>query len=472
METNQNKIDEKNRHAFLVRTKSLREILSDLRKAQIWLVVAALAAFLASAFFVVKYFVGGEMTPATWTGEQWANSFLGFGLTAVITAAQAFLYASGYKGHAALIATFIVVFFGLFSEISQSMEREDATVRARSESSAVFKATLGSITTLSSATTPTSSSASTADLSAAQRRASKTQTRIDNKNKCNSCESESFKALRERLANEMGAVAAAQSRVNMEMQSASIANSAALKTAIETAKGLEYDEGKHYAMIRLLKQLFGVTAIWASFLFSIVIIGTFEYAFHFVGSYVADHKRALKLLGRDARGKRLNDDEYTESVQGAVEKKVYASGETWNDKLAKFGINSENDSAMNQTGEDEQMNRIVENGIKSVQGTVSSHKYSGKRFYKLLYTEIRNLVLNGEVKPTVRPITDSVAEISKKKGSQIGIQGRLTKPEMQDIATLILKQLEAETVINKNEGAKTGQAKYKLAEKHNAALQK
>ncbi|MEZ5447913.1 MAG: hypothetical protein R3E89_02435 [Thiolinea sp.] len=86
------------------------------------------------------------------------------------------------------------------------------------------------------------------------------------------------------------------------MQATSSANAAALQSAITQAKSLEYDEDKHYAMIRFLKQLFGVTGIWASFLFSLIIIGTFEYAFHFVGAYVADHKRALLLLGRDSQG--------------------------------------------------------------------------------------------------------------------------------------------------------------------------
>ena len=33
------------RPAFLIRTKSLREILSDLRKAELWLMTAAFAAF-------------------------------------------------------------------------------------------------------------------------------------------------------------------------------------------------------------------------------------------------------------------------------------------------------------------------------------------------------------------------------------------------------------------------------------------
>ncbi|MEZ5447914.1 MAG: hypothetical protein R3E89_02440 [Thiolinea sp.] len=186
------------RPTYLVRTKSLREILADLRKAEVWLMIAAFAAFLASAFFVVKYFVGGDMHPEIWTGEQWMNACLGLGITAVITAAQAFLYASGYKGHAALIATFVVVFFGLFSEISQSMEREDATVRHRSENSAVFQATLGSISTL--ATSPVISGAATSELARARQKAAEIQTAIDNKNKCQSCVSNTFRQLRAELA--------------------------------------------------------------------------------------------------------------------------------------------------------------------------------------------------------------------------------------------------------------------------------
>ena len=74
----------------IINTKSLRDIIEDLKKAQGWLLIAAVAAFLASAFFVVKYFVGGNMQPELWTIEQWLNALLGLGITAVITAAQPF----------------------------------------------------------------------------------------------------------------------------------------------------------------------------------------------------------------------------------------------------------------------------------------------------------------------------------------------------------------------------------------------
>ena len=229
--TNQPPVTVFDRSTHFSQTKSVYDLVADLRKAQTWLLIAAFAAFLASAFFVVKYFAGGDMRPLQWSGEQWANAMLGLGITAVITAAQAFLYASGYKGQAATVATCIVVFFGIFSEVSQSMEREDATVRHRSETVVTLEQRSG--------------------LHSANR-------------------------------------------------------AAVLTGAIAQAKALEYDEDKHYAMIRLLRDLLGVEGIWASFVFSLIIICTFEYAFHFVGAYVADHKKALLLLGRDTRGEWIN----------------------------------------------------------------------------------------------------------------------------------------------------------------------
>ncbi len=450
------------RPVLLVRTKSLREILGDLRKAEVWLLVAAIAAFLASAFFVVKYFVGGEMTPDTWTGEQWMNALLGLGITAVITSAQAFLYASGYKGHAAIIATFIVVFFGLFSEVSQSMEREDATVRSRSEQSAVFQATLGSITQLSTA--PTYSTAAASELARAQQKAASIQTRIDNKNRCQSCEAETFRSLRQQLANAKGRVASAQARVDMEVKATSTANAAALQSAITTAKALEYDEDKHYAMIRLLKQLFGVSGIWASFLFSIIIIGTFEYAFHFVGSYVADHKRALLLLGRDAQGKRINPDEFISPVPAEADLQE-----------GKSAIPEDHDNDLREEYLDwvspEQQQPVQEKMQAPAENSAQVHDFTQKRFFKLIYTEVRNRVLNGEIKPTVRPVTEAVTTIIRRKSHLLGVKPSLMgKPQRQQIAQSILQHLEQEAILTRNTEGGVGKPKYVLSPKYIQAL--
>jgi hypothetical protein len=265
-------------------TKSVRGIIRSLRKAEAWLFIAAIAAFLASAFFVVKYFVGGDMTPTAWDGEQWANACLGLGLTAVITAAQALLYASGYKGPAAIIATVVVVFFGLFSEISQSMEREDATVKHRSENSLVFQAALNGVSKLS-APQPIASPYA-AQLADAEARLS-------------DCKAKMAEGVYKNCDKSQGRVDSLRAQNQAAMAASTQAASSALPAAIAQAKALEYDEDKHYAMIRLIKDFLGVTGVWASFVFSLIIIGTFEYAFHFVGGYVADHRQALLELGHD-----------------------------------------------------------------------------------------------------------------------------------------------------------------------------
>ena len=276
--------DNLSRVELIKKNKSVRGIIRSLRKAELWLFIAAIAAFLASAFFVVKYFVGGDMTPTTWDGEQWANAVLGLALTAVITAAQALLYASGYKGPAAIIATVVVVFFGLFSEISQSMEREDATVKHRSENSLVFQAALNGVSKLSAPQAIASPYA--AQLADAEARLS-------------DCKAKMAEGVYKNCDKSQGRVDSLRAQNQAAMAASTQAASSALPAAIAQAKALEYDEDKHYAMIRLIKDFLGVTGVWASFVFSLIIIGTFEYAFHFVGGYVADHRQALLELGHD-----------------------------------------------------------------------------------------------------------------------------------------------------------------------------
>lgn len=454
------------RPAHLVATKSLRDILGDLRKAEAWLLMAAIAAFLASAFFVVKYFVGGAMNPALWTGEQWANALLGLGITAVITAAQALLYASGYKGPAAVAATVVVVFFGLFSEVSQSMEREDATVRQRSESSPVFQAALGSIQNLSTQAAAPSGAASqlgTARGKVAQHEAElaacrakyRTDTRIQ---QCERYEHSKIAAAR-------GDMAAAEATAS---GSAAVVGSA-LSAAITQAKTLEYDEDKHYAMIRLLKDLFHVGGVWASFMFSMIIIGTFEYAFHFVGTHVADHRRALLLLGRDTHGDLIQPLPAQTAINGGADGGIPRD----------FG-NTEREQYLHEITPE----RAALTDVDNVRDTVPVHPESlttpaasqpdppeskvhdltRERFFKLIYSELRTRILNGEVKPTVRPVTEAVTDVIRHHTKVLGLQPSLIgKPERQKIAEKILEKLERETVLELNPESGVGKSKYLLA---------
>lgn len=476
------------RPAYLVETKSLRDILADLRKAQAWLLMAAFAAFLASAFFVVKYFVGGEMAPLNWTGEQWANASLGLGITAVITAAQAFLYASGYKGPAALMATFIVVFFGLFSEVSQSMEREDATVRQRSTSSPVFQAALGSIQNLSAqAATPTGSGLAAASGKLARHEAelAACKGKYHTTARIQQCEKYEYG----KIAEAKGEMAAAQASAS---GSAAVVGTA-LSAAISQAKTLEYDEDKHYAMIRLIKGLFNVGGIWASFLFSMIIIGTFEYAFHFVGGYVADHKRALLLMGRDTRGDLIHPGGAM-SLAGVGEiPRDYGAGlrdqylnqvmperanaaDTANVRLhpatepvpptaevePTTGIPVQGEQA---EATDTKLATATETEAERPEPLPSKVRdLTRERFFKLIYMEVRSRVINGDLKPTVRPVTDAVTDVIRQHTKVLGLQPSLIgKPERQKIAEKILEKLEREAVLELNPETGVGKPKYLLA---------
>lgn len=473
------------RPAYLVETKSLRDILTDLRKAEAWLLMAAFAAFLASAFFVVKYFVGGDMHLMSWTGEQWANAMLGLGITAVITAAQAFLYASGYKGPAAVLATVIVVFFGLFSEISQSMEREDATVRTRSVSSPVFQAALGSIQNLSAqAAAPVGNSR----LSDASGKLARHEAELA------ACKSKYTYAARIQRCEqyELGKIAEARGEVAAAQTSASgsaAVMGSALTAAISQAKTLEYDEDKHYAMIRLIRDLFNVGGIWASFMFSVIIIGTFEYAFHFVGGYVADHKRALLLMGRDTGGELIHPDGLNgqfKAEAGAIPKD-YGNGVRnqyldWvtperNSKGSEAtNVRKSADAPASAPAATEPAQASSpETAPVAVEASAAQDErpdppkapvrdLTRERFFKLIYMEVRNRIINGDIKPTVRPVTDAVTEVIRHHTKALGLQPSLIgKPERQKIAEKILAKLEQEMVLVMNHEQGIGKPKYLLA---------
>lgn len=453
------------RPAHLVATKSLRDILADLRKAEAWLLMAAFAAFLASAFFVVKYFVGGDMIPANWTGEQWANALLGLGITAVITAAQAFLYASGYKGSAAIAATIVVVFFGLFSEVSQSMEREDATVRHRSENSPVFQAALGSITTLTS---------TAAQISPEQKALADARAQLHYWQNLRSQKQANAAKVKASFATiERNIARYQQQSLSFEQQTQWQGSNHAnlLGGAIAQAKALEYDEDKHYAMIRLIKGLFGVAGIWASFLFSVIIIGTFEYAFHFVGAYVADHKRALLLMGRDTRGELIHPENpalIAAQENGIPKDYGNALRETYLNWVTPERVPVSNGTAETRAQPAAPVEVPVaapataEERPEPIPSNVPD--LTRERFFRLIYTEVRTRIINGTIKPTVRPVTDAVTEVIRHHTQTLGLQPSLIgKPERQRIAEKILEKLAQEAVLEPNHEQGIGKPKYRLA---------
>lgn len=454
----------------IINTKSLHDIVEDLKKAQSWLLIAAVAAFLASAFFVVKYFVGGNMQPDTWSMEQWMNAALGLGITAVITAAQAFLYSSGYKGAAAIIATFIVVFFGLFSEISQSMEREDVTVRHRSENSEVFKATVQSIGQVSAQlnkVTPQHQAYAEAQSQLRYWQDLKAQ-----KNANHTAVKYSHNTLDRYIAEYQRQAMALQAQVQLADHS----RASLLTSAVQQAKALEYDEDKHYAIIRLIKEGLGVTAIWATFIFSFIIIGTFEYAFHFVGNFVANHKKALWLLGRDSTGA-LIEPAANNSVNEQGIPRDYGN-ELRDDYLdyvtperkQRLDELDQARSASMHSDHAQEASHIAHNTASESSAKVRD--ITQERFFKVLYAEVRDRIEHGELRPTVRPVTDVVTEVVRHQASLLGLKpSALGKPQRQSMAEQMLLRLEKDGVIVPNDEGGIGKAKYVLAPKYQQKLQ-
>ena len=274
----------------MVNDLTLEEMQRQLSRVSKWAIAAAFCAWGLSSFFLVKYMSGGEMNLATWTLEQWGNAGFALLLTAIITAFQFFLYSINQKGMAGVIGVAVCVFFGLFSEISNSMEREGETVRKRSEDSSVFQATVAAI---SEPSTQQAVSASPAliraesakakaliEIEACDRHQPKGQARVD---RC--------------LRIERGNLAAAEASIQAIKQSQVAALAASQSQAlamVDKAKALSFDENQHFEVIKLLKEWLGIAAIFASFLFSFIIMGTFEYAFHYLAVYSANLKKAVK----------------------------------------------------------------------------------------------------------------------------------------------------------------------------------
>lgn len=78
--------------------------------------------------------------------------------------------------------------------------------------------------------------------------------------------------------------------------------------------------------------------------------------------------------------------------------------------------------------------------------------------------EVRSRIINGELKPTVRPVTDAVTEVIRHHTQALGLQPSLIgKPERQKIAEKILTKLEQEAVLTINPEQGIGKPKYLLA---------
>ena len=257
---------------------------AEYKQRQIAYIVAAITAYLMSAYFVVGYFAG-HLRIMEWDGSQWAQAIPSLGLVAVMTAYQFFLYSKGdTEGgkKATIIAVCVAVGFSLLSEIGQGMERDNIRMETKSQESPTYKAIVASLGAGAGASyNPYSTDLQTAEMKLAQ------------------CEARLAQGKEKHCQGSKARVDAVNKMIATADQSS---QSKALALA-GTAKTMERDENNYHPLVKFIREVFGAGGTVASFLLSLTLISFFEYAFHYLGGQFAEAREYLMAHGYDVTRK-------------------------------------------------------------------------------------------------------------------------------------------------------------------------
>lgn len=250
---------------------------SQFGSGRFWMLFFAIATFLLSAFFLVRYMVGGDINPFHWDLEAWINALSGLAIAFALAGAKHMALSidkSGIiSGGMGILIVLAFANFGLFTEMSQSMEREGHTVRARSENSPTYQAVLKNI---EQGGKSFNDSGVTSAIARAEQKLAQCEMRLQ-AGKEKHCEGD-----KAHLASLHGSE---QRILNAHKDSNS--------QLISAAKDMEFDEEQHYEMIKFFRDAFGIAAISASFLFSFILMGTFELGHWYTGKHNAYLSRII-----------------------------------------------------------------------------------------------------------------------------------------------------------------------------------
>ena len=240
--------------------------------ASLGFLCASFASWALMAFFIGQFFAGAEFEYMDdWRAIQFVYAAMGVALATAITVAEAVLFNSGRAREYLLVMGFSVG-FSIFAESAATMQREQSTVAFKSTQSEVYKATIKAVDALATNSTlsPTQIKLSHLQASFAEAKQLGKQTAMD-----------SIQARILRLEQQI------------ELEQANKVD--ALQTTITQAKGLEYDETKHQAMIRFLAEVLGLSHVVSSALLAFFLILTFKICFHYLGSQRQLNERAIAI---------------------------------------------------------------------------------------------------------------------------------------------------------------------------------
>ena len=257
---------------------------ADYKQRQLAYIIAAITAYLMSAYFVIGYFAG-HLRIWEWDGSQWAQAIPSAGLVGVMTAYQFFLYSQGdTEGgkKATIIAVCVAVGFSLLSEVGQGMERDSIRMETKSQESPTYKAIVAAL----GSSTGTAYNPYAADLQTAEMKLAQCQERLT-RGKEKHCE---------------GAKARVDA-VNKMIANSNQASSDRALALAGTAKTMERDEKNYHPLVNFIRETIGATGTVASFMLSLTLISFFEYAFHYLGGQYAKAKAYLMQHGYDVTRK-------------------------------------------------------------------------------------------------------------------------------------------------------------------------
>lgn len=272
----------------LVSRGNIEQLYDDYRANHRTLNLYVAGGILLTGAFALTFFGGGGIDPREWGFEQYVYALVGMVATVSITLGQKALYRSIKQNVAALLVTLLVLAFVIFSEVATTSEREASLVRDRSLDSPTLQAVLQNISTPDSDTIGSNRSAQYAGLVA------------HGQSKLRECRTKSCKEEAQRMID---TYTAAQAQAEIDYQSAVSARRADKLAFTEQATRLEYNEQNHSAVIKWIKEHFGVAFTAAMMFASLIFVVAFESGFHFTGTKEGIYLEAISRLGYTVKRK-------------------------------------------------------------------------------------------------------------------------------------------------------------------------
>lgn len=294
--------------------KNSAYLYKELKKREVYFKIATFTAFLASSLFIVGFFAG-NIKFWTWNSDQAPYGVLGILITLAVTGFQRTLYSQGdieAGKKVTWFAFFLSFAFGMMTEVGGGMEREEARMLDKSVSSPVFQSLMSNIGNITGSIGSNPYAQNIADAEA------KKAAHVLELGRCDRHAPVGAKRVERCRVYEQTKIDELQSKISAYQQMAKGTDdqrSNALTASLAQAKNFERDEQNHHPLIKLIKEWFSVSPIFASFILSALIIGVFEYAFHYQGKSLAEIRNQFLAAGYDlTNGQGIAPTKYTEPV--------------------------------------------------------------------------------------------------------------------------------------------------------------